>query len=277
MFFIIDFIKNKHAQGKKTNFIDYFCNLNKYISYVVKTYFRHTGAAALALLATLFCSVRATADDTPTINPTATFVTSEGEETGVSYSGSAPLTARFMANPENVGAWTPHYEWRFTMEGSQEPYLVRFEQDTEYTFTKAGSHRIVLYATFTLNGDTIAFTHDYWSSADPITVTIAESKLEMPNAFSPNGDGINDVYKAKSGYQSLVEFHAYIFNRWGQKLFEWDDPAQGWDGKYNGKDVKDGVYFVLVKAKGADGRNFNIKRDVNLLRGFTEGSNATEN
>ena len=74
----------------------------------------------------------------------------------------------------------------------------------------------------------------------------------------------------KSGYQSLVEFHAYIFNRWGQKLYEWTNPADGWDGTYNGKDVKEGVYYVLVKAKGADGRKYNIKRDVNLLRGYDE-------
>ena len=95
----------------------------------------------------------------------------------------------------------------------------------------------------------------------------------MPNAFSPNGDGINDIYKAKDGYQSIVEFKACIFNRWGQKIYEWNDPAGGWDGKHNGKDVKQGVYFVLVKAKGADGRKYEIKRDVNLLRGFTEGQN----
>ena len=70
-----------------------------------------------------------------------------------------------------------------------------------------------------------------------------------------------------------MEFHAYIFNRWGQKLFEWTNPADGWDGKYKGKDVAQGVYFVFVKAKGADGKTYNIKRDVNLLRGFTESTN----
>ena len=69
-----------------------------------------------------------------------------------------------------------------------------------------------------------------------------------------------------------MEFHAYIFNRWGQKLYEWTDPADGWDGKYLGKDVKQGVYYVLVKAKGADGRKYDIKKDVNLLRGYTETS-----
>ena len=177
-----------------------------------------------------------------------------------------------------IGAYTPHYEWRFTKEGATQPYLVRYEEETEYTFTEAGSHRIVLYATFINGTDTVAYTKDYWQDAQPITIQISESKLEMPNAFSPNGDGINDVYRAKSNYQSIVEFDAYIFNRWGQKLYEWHDPAGGWDGKFNGKDVKQGVYFVLVKAKGADGRKYIIKKDVNLLRGYTEtsGVNPTE-
>ena len=96
------------------------------------------------------------------------------------------------------------------------------------------------------------------------------SSLLMPNAFSPNGDGINDIYKPKSGYQNITEYQAYIFNRWGQKLFEWTDPATGWDGTYKGSPVKDGVYFCLVKAKGADGKIYNFKKDVNLLRGYIE-------
>ena len=85
-----------------------------------------------------------------------------------------------------------------------------------------------------------------------------------------NGDDKNPIYRAKPTYQSIVEFHAAIFNRWGQKLFEWTDPSKGWDGTFNGKDVKDGVYYVHVQAKGADGVKYNIKKDVNLLRGFTD-------
>ena len=88
----------------------------------------------------------------------------------------------------------------------------------------------------------------------------------MPNAFSPNGDGINDIYKAKSNYKSIVEFKAIILNRWGQKIYEWTDLNGGWDGTWHGSKVKAGVYFVIVKAKGADGRNYEIKRDVNLMR-----------
>lgn len=230
------------------------------------------------LLLVLCTTLQAYADEVPAIDPQATFTTDEGEETGTSYSGSAPLTVVFHANAENVGMYTPHYEWRFTKEGETQPYLVRYEEETEYTFTEAGSHRIVLYATFINGNDTVAYTKDYWQDAQPITIQISESKLEMPNAFSPNGDGINDIYRAKNNYQSIVEFDAYIFNRWGQKIYEWHDPAGGWDGKFNGKDVKQGVYFVLVKAKGADGRKYNIKKDVNLLRGYTEsnGVNSVE-
>ena len=219
-----------------------------------------------------------TYDEIPTISPTATYVTDEGEEEKSNMSGNAPLVGRFQANPQNVGEYSANYEWRFTIDGESTPYLTRYEENTEYTFTKAGTHNIVVYATFINGNDTIAYTQEYWDEIGPMRVTISESKLEMPNAFSPNGDGINDIYKAKDGYQSIIEFHAYIFNRWGQKLYEWDDPAGGWDGKYNGKDVKQGVYFVLVKAKGADGRTFNIRRDVNLLRGYTEesGTSTTE-
>lgn len=208
----------------------------------------------------------------PEINPTATYTDASGqEEVSNAFSGSAPLVGNFAANPKNTDGWSATYEWVFYTEGNAaSPFLTRFDQDTQYTFTQAGTNYIALYATFTQGTDTIEYTKDYWDQLGPMSVTVSTSILEMPNAFSPNGDGINDVYKAKDGYQSIVEFHAYIFNRWGQKLYEWTDPSGGWDGKYNGKDVAEGVYFVLVKAKGADGINYNIKRDVNLLRGYAD-------
>ena len=104
------------------------------------------------------------------------------------------------------------------------------------------------------------------TATDSLTSTGDESKLVMPNTFTPNGDGRNDIFKAKE-YRNLSEFHAYIFNRWGQKLYEWTDPAEGWDGTYHGSEVKTGVYFVLVKARGTDDVIYNIRKDVNLLRG----------
>ena len=228
---------------------------------------------------TLLGALAVMADDIiqPTINPSATFINYKGEEEeGTEHSGSAPIIGKFRANAENVGSYNAYYEWRFTLEGEEEPYLIRYEEDTEYTFTKAGSHSIVLYAIFTQGKDTIAYTDEYWGLEQmPLRVVVSESKLEMPNAFSPNGDGYNDIYQAKDGWQSIVEFHASIYNRWGQKLYEWDDPAGGWDGKFHGTDVKQGVYFVDVKAKGADGRRYHIRRDVNLLRGSHENGSSS--
>lgn len=148
----------------------------------------------------------------------------------------------------------------FAQDNPRNALLVRYEENTDYTFTKAGTTLVYLYEI--LDGDTTRY--------DAINISISESSLQMPNAFTPNGDGINDVYRAKPGYKSIVEFRAIIFNRWGQKLYEWTDPAGGWDGKYKGKDVAQGTYFVNVTAKGADGKVFNIKRDVNLLRGYSQ-------
>ncbi len=253
-----------------------------------------------------FGVLKAAADDYPTISPYATFTKTDGAEETIymvandsesedsegasanELSASAPLVGRFVANPSNVTGWEEYYEWRFYKEGLEStPYLVRYEQDTDYTLVSSGSNRIVLYAVFTKGNEKVEYlgtTVKFWygedyeespSGMEPFVVTISESKLEMPNAFSPNHDGVNDIYKAKSGHQSLIEFHAIIFNRWGQKLYEWNDPDGGWDGTYKGKDVKQGVYYVLVKARGADGRVFNIKRDVNLLRGYSETTGST--
>ena len=199
----------------------------------------------------------------PSVSPTATYLNDEGVETESTdaINGQAPLTVTFRANPSDIEGHNPSYEWHFRMEGEATDMAVRYEEDTEYTFTTAGVTRVTLY-----------FKPDAGEEAlDSVVfmVTVSESKLVFPNAFSPNGDEYNPIFKAKE-YQSIVEFHAYIFNRWGQKLYDWTDPAGGWDGTYNGKDVKEGVYFLLCKAKGADGREYNIKKDVNLLRGYIE-------
>lgn len=231
----------------------------------------------LMLILMAFETLAASAqNEVPTISPTAVYTDIKGEqEESENYSGSAPLVGRFTANPENTAGWAATYEWRFTLDGQEDLFLTRYEQDTEYTFTQAGSYSIRLYATFVMGRDTIRYTDEYWADQEPLIVTISESKLEMPNAFSPNNDGTNDIYRAKPGWQSLVEFKATIYNRWGQKLYEWTNPDDGWDGTFHGKDVKQGVYFVNVDAKGADGRKYHIRRDVNLLRGYNESGNTT--
>ena len=206
----------------------------------------------------MFVSLSASAQ---TVEISAIYIDDNGVEveTRNDFSGQAPLSVSFRANPQDMEGLDPTYEWHFRMEGESKDFMVRYEENTDYTFTKAGKTYVTLYANL----------GNEERDSSRICVTISESKLLMPNAFSPNGDTHNDVYKAKE-YQSIVEFHAYIFNRWGQKLFEWTNPAEGWDGNYNGSPVKEGVYFVVVKARGADGIVYNIRKDVNLLRGYTK-------
>lgn len=213
--------------------------------------------------------------DDPILNPSATFITSDGkEETTTTMIGSAPIVGTFYANPQDADDWECKYEWRFTYEGEHEPYLIRYEEETEVTFVDARPVRAVCYATFTKGGRTVVIDNDWYEEMgiQPITVSVSTSKLEMPNAFSPNGDEFNEFYRPKqSTLQSIVEFRAIIFNRNGQKLYEWTDPyADGWDGTYNGRPVKEGVYYCLVTAKGSDGVRYHFKKDVNLLRGFRE-------
>lgn len=222
-----------------------------------------------------FCTflplMAAAEDDIPSVRPTASYTDSKGELQEVTSidEGEAPLEVTFHANPTNMDAHTPSYEWHFRKQSEKEQnsdFLVRYEEETTYRFVESGTFNITLICRLTDTGDLVDST--------TIVVAITESKLVFPNAFSPNDDKINDKFQAKE-HKSLIEFHAYIFNRWGQKLFDWTDPDDGWDGKFNGSDVKDGVYFLLVKAKGADGHVYNIRKDVNLLRGYTAEGTST--
>lgn len=205
----------------------------------------------------------------PTVSPAARYTTSTGEEIeSASEPQSAPLAGFFTSNVEDLGEYSVRYEWRIYREGEKDsPLINRFDENLEYTFTESGTFYVQCYATFVNGNDTIVFPEE--GAEEPFVVSISESVLELPNAFSPNGDGYNDVYKVKEGYQSIVSFKAVIFNRWGQKLYSWDNLDGGWDGKFNGKQVKDGVYFVVVEARGADGKKYNIRRDVNVLTGYS--------
>ena len=207
----------------------------------------------------------------PSANPAMTYTDDDGmtvEET--SYDGSAPFEATFEARPQDVGDYTPLYEWRFTRQGESKPFLVRYDEDTQYKFVQSGSFTVELLVSFVLAGDTLTYEMD-----EPFSITISELKLEVPNAFTPNGDGINDVFKVKDGYKSIVSFKAQVFSRWGKKLYEWNDPAGGWDGRSGGHDMPDGGYYLHIEARGADGRKYQIKKVINLLRGFLENGGTT--
>jgi gliding motility-associated-like protein len=90
--------------------------------------------------------------------------------------------------------------------------------------------------------------------------------LYVPNTFTPNGNGKNDVFYAYG--TGIVEFHMEIYDRWGMLLYTCDDILQGWDGRYMGNLVQQDTYVVKIqyKTECGDMNMHKMIRHVNVLR-----------
>ena len=89
---------------------------------------------------------------------------------------------------------------------------------------------------------------------------INESTLYIPNSFTPNGDGMNDVFEI-FGKTDCDLFKLYIYNRWGNLIYKTDDILNFWDGKVNNEFVQEGVYCYLIV-----GKNFTKTGSVSVIR-----------
>jgi len=81
------------------------------------------------------------------------------------------------------------------------------------------------------------------------TVRVIEEKpcgeLFIPTAFSPNGDGVNDVFRIRT--DCLEAYHLMVFDRWGELVFETADLSSSWDGRYHARPMDAGVYIYVLK------------------------------
>ncbi len=147
--------------------------------------------------------------------------------------GYAPLKVKF----DNLGDGDS-YAWDFGKWGGSR------EKSPEVTFEEPGTY--VVYLTVT--------SDDGQESVDQIQVKVQEgSSLTVHNAFSPNGDGINDTYKIEGAY-NIESFLMIITNQRGEIVFQTRDINEGWsyDATVHGGDGDS--YFVTYKAVGVDGR-----------------------
>jgi gliding motility-associated-like protein len=88
--------------------------------------------------------------------------------------------------------------------------------------------------------------------------------LDVPNAFSPNGDGVNDkIYVRGFG---IAKMNWTIYNRWGKVVYQGVDPAEGWDGKVNGRLQPQDVYHYTLLAEFGSKEHATKKGDITLLR-----------
>lgn len=92
--------------------------------------------------------------------------------------------------------------------------------------------------------------------------------IEIPNAFSPNGDGINDYFFPKDVLsRALTQFSMQVYNRWGQKMFETNNlNGRGWDGRCNDISQPEGVYIYSIKASFTSGHEEKYQGNITLIR-----------
>ena len=104
-------------------------------------------------------------------------------------------------------------------------------------------------------------------SVDSVLISVICDDVFVPDAFSPNGDGNNDVlYPQSVCIKRLILFTVY--NRWGQKVFETSDINKGWDGMYNNTKLETGVFVYMLKAVSLIENNpeISVKGNVSLIR-----------
>jgi len=106
-------------------------------------------------------------------------------------------------------------------------------------------------------------TNGYCTSTDTIEISM-DCDLFIPNAFSPNGDGINDEFKVMQ--TEIQQFIMQIYDRWGELVYETNNPNSGWDGKFNEMNCNIGAYVYYIKATLADSKTIERKGNVTLLR-----------
>ena len=89
--------------------------------------------------------------------------------------------------------------------------------------------------------------------------------IYAPNAFSPDGDGLNDVFNVSG--QGIIDFQMEIYNRWGQKIFSTNSIEDGWDGLSNdGAEMPAGLYIYYIKAENIYGEDFKYQGQFNLFK-----------
>ena len=151
----------------------------------------------------------------------------------------------------------PHisYEWFYDGE------LISTDKTYQLLDMKSGIHeiRIVRY-------DSACNTS--YDKTEILDVPESDMDLTMPNIFTPNGDGINDIFKPRGYYPEnfFSDYTLKVYNRWGAELFSSGEYKNGWNGNFTNKPMPDGVYYYLINYTDICGNSQSKSSFVHLNR-----------
>jgi len=165
--------------------------------------------------------------------------------TATPETGEIPLDVDFI----NTTVGGTSYSWDF---GNG---LTSTATNPSTTYNDLGTFTVTLVATAGSCSDTYSLT----------IVTIGKSFIIIPNVFTPNDDGENDVFTVAG--DNLTSVTGEIYNRWGDKMYSWNNVKGYWDGRtLSGEEAPDGTYFYVITAVGSDGVEYFEKGGFSLIR-----------
>jgi len=170
-------------------------------------------------------------------------------------SGFAPLNVTLYNNSKSVNSLSITSVWNFGNGTTNITNSSILSQSV--TYNQPGTYTVSLFVS----------KGNCQDIAKKIIKVDIPSKLEVPNVFTPNGDGSNDIFFLSAA--NLTEITALIFDRWGNKVYELTSNTGNiaWDGKnQTGKDVAEGTYFYVITAKGKDNQAYSTKGNLSLYR-----------
>jgi gliding motility-associated-like protein len=131
------------------------------------------------------------------------------------------------------------------------------KQNPTYTYADTGNYCATLVVT-NIHGCTDSITH--------CLVISPEFTIYIPNAFTPNGDGLNDVFQPKGEF--VKNYNMYIFDRWGMMIFHTDDFNKGWNGCVNGgtRICQEDTYVYVIEVTDGTGKQHKYIGKVTLLQ-----------
>lgn len=150
--------------------------------------------------------------------------------------------------------------WQWDFGATQKPATSNAQNPGEVVYPDGefGTYPATLIVT-NANGCTDTITYDI--------VVQSEVLVYAPNAFTPDGDQYNEDWKVFIEGIDIYDFDLFIYNRWGEIVWESHDPDAAWDGKYGGKFVQDGTYVWIVRTKDLENdEKYTFKGTVTILR-----------